>query len=255
MSTEPQLITVEDRSARLSSNDVFNVVWAVNHQVVFHYGRSAWVTQGLAPPAHVVYLQPKMVPPPGAWNLILMDHSDQQGALGYHQDENGTDIPYAEVFVMDTLQDGSTVSAVASHEALEMLVDPDVSTVRTQLREDTQELYIVEACDAVQGCDYDVGAPEGRVTGTKVSDFCLPSWWTMEPSGAPYSFRNSVAAPWELAPQGYISTALASDPNKWRQVFGSQIDSLPRWASRLPRIHGPAPAAPATPPAPTGAVV
>jgi len=71
----------------------------------------------------------------------------------------------------------------------------------------------------------------------------------MEPSGAPYSFRNSVAAPWELAPQGYISTALASDPNNWRQVFGSQMDRLPQWASRLPRIHGPVPAAPARVPA------
>ena len=233
-----QLITVEDRSTRLSLKDLFNVVWAVNYQVLFHYGRSAWVTSGSSPHAHVVYLQPKMAPPPGAWNLILMDHSDQQGALGYHQDENGTKIPYAEVFVVDTIADGSTVSAVASHEALEMLVDPHVSNVRTQLRPDTQERYIVEVCDAVQGCDYDVGAPEGRVTGTMVSDFCLPSWWTLQPSSAPYSFRDSVSGPWELAPKGYISTAPASDPTNWSQVFGSEMEQLPQWASRLPRIHG-----------------
>lgn len=234
---QSQLITVEDQSTGLQPKDLFNLVWAVNYQVLFHYGRSPWVTSGAAPPGHLVSL-PKGTPPPaGAWNLILMDHSDQQGALGYHEDENGSDIPYAEVFVVDAVSDGSTASAVASHEALEMLVDPNVNQVRTELRSDTQQVYIVEVCDAVQGNDYDVAAPEGKTTGTNVADFCLPSWWEMAPASAPYSFRNSVQGPWELAPQGYISVAPQSDATNWSQIFGTQMKRLPTWASRLPRIH------------------
>ena len=214
---QSQLITVENQSS-LSPADMFNLVWAVNYQVLFHYGRSAWVTSGLAPHGHLVSLPAGTPPPEGAWNLILLDHSDQQGALGYHQDRDGTGIPYAE--------------------ALEMLVDPDVTQVRTQLRQDTQQVYIVEVCDAVQGNDYDVGAPEGHTTGTKVADFCLPSWWQMEPAAGPFSFRASVQGAWQLAPQGYISVAPQASPAQWSQIYGAQMDRLPTWASRLPRIHG-----------------
>lgn len=235
---QSQLITVENQSTALSPNELFNLVWAVNYQVLFHYGRSVWVTNDLAPHGHVVSLPDGVAPPAGAWNLILMDHSDQQGALGYHDDQNGSEIPYAEVFVVDAVADGSTASAVASHEALEMLVDPDVTHVRSQLRTDTQQVYIVEVCDAVQGNDYDVGAPEGRTTGMNVADFCLPSWWSMAPASAPYSFRESVQAPWQLAPQGYISVAPESNPGQWSQIYGAQMERLPAWASRLPRIHG-----------------
>jgi len=129
------------------------------------------------------------------------------------------------------------VSVVASHEALEMLVDPYVDHPVTQPRDGTSDVYLVEICDPVQGCDYDVGDPEGRKTGIMVADFCLPSWWAMQPSSAPYSFRNSVPGPWEIAPQGYTSKAPQSDPGNWGPVYGAAIQQLPQWASRLPRIH------------------
>jgi hypothetical protein len=236
---QSQLITVENQSQNLSPQDLFNLVWAVNYQILYHYGRSVWVTGGQSPQGHLVSLPSGAAPPAGAWNLILMDHSDQQGALGYHEDATGTALPYADVFVADAVADGSTPSAVASHEALEMLVDPDVANVRTAPRSDTQQVYIVELCDAVQGNDYDVGAPEGHHTGVMVADFCLPAWWKLGgASGGPYSFRESVRAPWQLAPQGYISVAPQSAPGNWSQIFGKQMDRLPTWASRLPRIHG-----------------
>ncbi len=236
-----QLITVENQSTVLSPKDLFNLVWAVNYQVLYHYGRSRWVTGGHAPPGHVVLLPKGGKPPPGAWNLILLDTSDQAGALGYHDDESGTGVPFADVFCQSATADGASASSVASHEALEMLVDPDVSKVKTALRKAPGQpdmLYIVEACDAVQGNDYDVGAPEGASTGTLVADFCLPAWWELEPETADgYSYRKRVWAPWALAPQGYISVAPGTDPGAWSQIYGAQQERLPAWASRLPRIH------------------
>lgn len=234
-----QLITIENRSTVLSPKDVFNTVWAVNYHVAFQYGRSRWVTGRFAPAGHVAYLPPGVKPPVGAWNLILLDKSDQAGALGYHDDEKGTGIPYADVFCKDAIADGSSVSAVACHEADEMLVDPDVNNVRKVLRAATGQWYIVEVGDPVQGNDFDVGAPEGRPTGQLACDFALPAWWELEPeNGNGYSYRRSVTAPWAVAPQGYMSVAPANDPTNWGQIFGHQQDRLPTWASRLPRIHG-----------------
>jgi hypothetical protein len=115
--------------------------------------RSASVETGLAPPGLLVSLPGGTTPPDGAWNLILMDHSDQQGALRYHEEANGTAILYAEVFALDAVSDSSTASALASHQALEIAVGPNVANVRTQLRGDTQQIYIVESATRCRATD------------------------------------------------------------------------------------------------------
>lgn len=233
---EFQLVTVENQSATVSSSDLVRLVWGVGYQVRKHYNRSGWVRRGLAPPGQLVSLPPGAKPPVGAWNLIILDHTDQQGALGWHDDEQGTEVPYAEVFAADAVADGKAVSAVVSHEAIEMLVDPyvDPSQPRT-VTHDGQE-WIVEACDMVEGNDYDVGAPEGRTTGLMVSDFSLPSAFGYS-SWPSYSFRDSVPGPFTLAPEGYISVAPVGTTN-WTQVFGERRTEAPRWSSRLSRVHG-----------------
>jgi hypothetical protein len=243
---ESQLITVENQQTALNAQNLFNLVWAVNYQVLYHYGRSPWVQDGHAALGHLVQLPDGAKPPAGAWNLILLDTTDQQGALGYHDDVTGTNIPYCEVFVKTAIQGGDQPSAVAAHETLEMLVDPFVEgTTGPKAQANPAEggkLYILEVGDPVQGNDYDVGAPEGRTTGVTVCDFALPAWWGLNQTGTnALSFRESVTQAFEIAPQGYISWAPAGsnpgDPSVWQQSFGAQQDRLPKWASRLPRIH------------------
>ena|ERR1039457_4533806 len=120
-----------------------------------------------------------------------------------------------------------------------MCVDPDINNIKTVTHENKE--YIVEICDAVQNCGYDIGAPEGIITGLTVSDFVYPKWFGIDQNRLPggtistlYSFRNSVKKPFELASEGYIS---AREPGKeWTPIFGDKIKSLPPWASRLPRI-------------------
>jgi hypothetical protein len=231
-----QLITIEDQTKdTLKPQELLKLVWGVNYQIVYHYSRSSWVKQGLAPAAHVIGLPKGAKPPVGAWNLILLDDSTVAGALGYHEDEQGTEIPFSDVFVKTAREDGAEPSEVASHEALEMLVDPHVGEPRTTTHREKR--YIVEVCDPVQGCGYDVGQPEGRETGVIVADFCLPAWFGLDDEGHEMSFRNSVPKAFELAPEGYISVASEHDPEDWKQIFGTQKESLPKWASRLPRIH------------------
>ena len=234
-----QLITLDDRtSSSLTPTELFNVAWSLNYQAVYHYGRSPWVEHGYAPPAHVSLLPKGVKPPVGAWNIILLDTSDVEGALGYHEDAAGTEIPFSEVFVQTAREDGVEPSEVASHEMLEMLVDPDVNQPRKVLDPTLHQWYSVEVGDPVQGCGYDVGAPEGRPCGVTVADFAYPLWWKMAQTRPDLSFRDSVKAPFALAAQGYISVAPESEPENWGQIFGQDRNELPKWASRLPRIHG-----------------
>lgn len=245
-SSAGQLITVEDHttSGVLTPRQLFDLVWSLDYQARYHYGRSCWVTQSLAPAAHVQLLphdhEGAVKPPVGAWNLILLDTSDQEGALGYHEDEQGTTIPFSEVFVKTARADGVDPAEVASHEMLEMLVDPDIAHVRTVKH--NGQLYIVEVGDPVQGCGYDIGRPEGRTCGVTVADFALPAWFGYPQEVNPrwMSFRSSIAEPFELAPEGYISVAPEAEPNNWTQIFGQRhpTNELPAWASRLPKIHG-----------------
>lgn len=236
-------VTVEDKTSKgtLTPKELFNAVWAVNYQVSYHFNRSTWIEGGFATPAHVVLLPSGMKPPVGAYHVILLDDADQAGALGWHDDEAGGKIPYSEVFVKTSRSDGADPAEVLSHEVIEMLCDPfvDPTSPRKTINPRDNYYYIIEACDAVQGCGYDVGAPEGRKCGVTVADFCTPAWWTMDSahSEGPFSFRNSVDKPFKLAPQGYISKAPATDQNAWEQVFGAERESRPTWASRLPRVH------------------
>lgn len=247
-----QLVTIEDQTSPglLSPQELFNLAWGLDYQARYHYGRSPWVNAERAPRAQVTLLPKGVKPPPNAYNLILLDTTDQEGALGYHDDAQGTKIPYSEVFVKTAQEDGATASAVASHELLEMLVDPDVQHVRTARH--AGKLYIMEICDPVQGEDYDVGAPEGRKTGILVSNFVLPAWLGLPQTSDPHVmsfFTGDVKMPFQVGPNGYISVAPENEPGNFTQVFGENKHAmlaagtpphelLPKWASRLHKIHG-----------------
>lgn len=237
-----QLVTVQNKSVGvLTPTQVFNLAWALNYQALYHYGRSPWVTQKYAPAAHVALLPKGAEPPAGAWNIELLNTSDVEGALGYHEDfliskvgssgvhsaravsHGGT--PYSKVFVKTSKEDGVDPAEVASHELLEMLVDPYVAReadVRKVLNPADHNYYIVEVGDPVQGCGYDIGAPENRKCGVEVADFALPAWWDMLQTVGPKqrSFRSSVKDAWELAPAGYMSIKPETG-GEWSQIFGS----------------------------------
>src|SRR5438309_10173156 len=135
--------------------------------------------------------------------LHLLDNSDQQGALGYH-DEDGNEVPYARVFVETTQQAGDSVSECASHELLEMMADPNVNLCA--INQQGNRLYAVEVGDPVQGTGYDVGAPEGKTVGIQVANFALPSYFDPNSqAGRKLDFRGVLSAPSTVGPQAYMS--------------------------------------------------
>lgn len=232
-----QLITIEDQTSEgtLTPKELFNLSWSLGYQASFHYNRSPWVEHNYAPAAHVAQLPAGAKPPEGAWNLILQDNSSEAGTLGYHEDEAGTQIPVAYAFVLTAREDGVDPAEVASHEMLEMLVDPNVtneSEVRKVLNPTAKEWVIVEVGDPVEGCGYDIGAPENRPCGVVVADFALPAWWRMPQTRPDLSFRDSVKAPFELAKGGYISV-MPEAGGEWSQVYGESRNEAPKWDFRV----------------------
>jgi hypothetical protein len=106
-------------------------------------------------------------PPGGMWWLGIFDNADQAGALGYH-DLTTTGLPIGKVFAKTTLDAHDLVSVTFSHEALEMLGDPDINLMVQK----GPRGYAYEVCDAVEddSLGYDIG-------GLRVSDFVYPQYF------------------------------------------------------------------------------
>lgn len=71
------------------------------------------------------------VPPGGSiqsdwWQLVYFDHSDQAGALGYH-DVTSSGQPLGKVFIQDCLDDKENWNVTSDHEIKEMIADPNIN--------------------------------------------------------------------------------------------------------------------------------
>ena len=82
--------------------------------------------------------------PVGYWSVIVRDDIDDPSAAGIHEDENGQ--PFA---LVTASSDINVWSITASHEALEMLVDPSGNRlVGANSKLQTKRVnYLVEVCD------------------------------------------------------------------------------------------------------------
>jgi len=99
----------------------------------------------------------------------------------------------------------------ASHETLEMLVDPAGSRLQTSraievagntVRDSTGQFeYVVEACDPCEADDFAYS-----IDGIAVSDFITPHFYDpVATAGTRYSFGGNITRPREILKGGYIS--------------------------------------------------
>src|SRR5712692_1987416 len=102
-----------------------------------------------------------------AWAMVFLDDADQPGALAYH-DLTPKGLPLSKVFVRTTLSNGDLVSVSASHELVEMLVDPAINLMTTG--PDPKIVYAYESADPVEQLSFDVN-------GISMSDFVYPSYF------------------------------------------------------------------------------
>jgi hypothetical protein len=146
--------------------------------------------------------------PAGYWPVIIVD--DVRGAAGYHQDSLGQ--PYALV------EYSASWSLTASHETLEMLVDPwgrRVVAGRSPSPEQGQVEFLVEACDPCEAADYAY-----TINGVLVSDFITPYFYDPRRTiGARYSFTGAVERPRHILPGGYISWWDPQSNHVWQELW------------------------------------
>jgi len=146
----------------------------------------------------------------GAWAMVFLDNADQAGALAYH-DLTPDGMPEAKVFVKTTLDNKDLVSVSASHELVEMLVDPAINMMTTG--PDPNTMYAYESADPVEELSF-------NVNGIPMTDFVYPAYFEAfrKPGSARFDYLNKVNRPFQILSGGYQSIF---KNGKWSQVFGS----------------------------------
>jgi len=143
--------------------------------------------------------------PAGVWPVFLVK-TLPPGEGGFHLDQQNQ--PYAKV-IASPGSDEWTIDA--SHETLEMLVDPNGNRLQpsTSIQIENGKIvdgtgqfaYLVEACDP---CEADNFAYP--IQGVAVSDFLTPHFYDpVVTPGTRYSFTGAIKAPRQILPGGYIS--------------------------------------------------
>ena len=179
-------------------------------------------------------------PKPNTWWLVILDTSDQAGALGYH-DLTQEGLPLGKVFAQSDLDAGTSWTVTASHELLEMLVDPDINlTVFVQPSATAGTLYAYEVCDACEADGY--GYTIGK---TLVSDFVYPAWFESfrTPHSTKFDRQGKITQPFQLLSGGYIGVFDVSYSTGWHQLTaqgdGHDYNARPRIGSRRERRRTP----------------
>ena len=170
-----------------------------------------------------------------AWAIVLLDEADAEGALAYHE-LTPDGFPLSKVFVQTTLEHGMHVSVSASHELVEMLVDPAINLMSTGPEPDT--MYAYESADAVQALSF-------NVKRIPMSDFVYPSYFEVfrKPRSTRFDHMNKVTRPFEILEGGY---QIIFKDGQWTQTFatpaksqrpGMEAEHDPRAESRGKRLR------------------
>jgi hypothetical protein len=134
-----------------------------------------------------------------AWAIVFLDAADQPGALAY-QNLTPDGLPISKVFVKTTLNNNQLVSVSASHELVEMLVDPAMNLWTTG--PDPETMYAYEIADPVEGLSF-------KVNGVDMSDFVYPAYFEIfrRPHSVKFDHQNKVTKPFQILTGGHQITS------------------------------------------------
>jgi hypothetical protein len=146
-----------------------------------------------------------------AWAVVFLDDADAEDALAYH-DLTPAGLPLSKVFVRTTIDSGNLVSVSASHELVEMLVDPAINLMTTG--PNPKLVYAYESADPVEELSF-------KVNNIPMSDFVYPAYFEAfhKPKSVKFDHLNKVKKPFEILSGGY---QIIFENGKWKQIYGSQ---------------------------------
>ncbi|UTM55991.1 hypothetical protein L4174_008985 [Photobacterium sp. CCB-ST2H9] len=148
--------------------------------------------------------------PSGYWPILIQDDIGFAGAAGIHLDQNKK--PFGLV------QFSNRWSITASHEILEILVDPmgnRMISAPSIVPEQGIVEYLVEVCDPSEAEEFTY-----QINGVLVSDFYTPDFFLPISSGnVRYSFSGAIQSPRKILKGGYISWRVPSTDHWWQQKW------------------------------------
>jgi len=159
--------------------------------------------------------------------LYVWDESDVPNAIGYH-DKNFRGIPYAFVFLdIAATKAPDEWTVTLSHEALELIADPEGNLLVMGPHPDPNENRTVfhwfEMCDAVQNEWY-------RIDGIRVSNFVLPLYFTgtrdEDETGARNDFLGTVG------PDGQTLPSFGINPGGYVGFYDPQTQRVETFMMR-----------------------
>ena len=206
------------------------------------------VTRDFAPqwgvPADLLFVGAGKKPPAGSWWLVVLDDSDDAGALGYH-DMTSEGLPLGKVFAGTDQTYGLSWTCTASHELLEMLVDPAINLTALVQTPFDPTVNVVGRAFAYEVCDPCEADGDGyKIDGVLVSDFVYPAWFEpfRKKGSTKFDQRALLKEPLTLRPGGYMMVYDLSSASGWQQVDAlgeRKYAARPRVGSRRERRRTP----------------
>ncbi|MCS0628158.1 hypothetical protein NX786_02215 [Telluria mixta] len=202
-------ISIVNRTLTISDLELHRVVRAVNRQVADDFA-PYWGFGGrlrVEGPAGESLDAQAARELRGDAILYLLDSATSADALGYHA-RTLRGIPYGFVYLDLCAKLGDAWSATLSHEALELIADPQCNLLvqgpHPRGPALPQVYHYFEVCDAVQSHLYDID-------GVTVSNFVLPSYFAPDDaSEGRRDFSGTNLRSFDVNPGGYIGFF---DPN------------------------------------------
>ena len=186
--------------------------------------------------ADLIFVPRGQLPLQGMWWIAVLDTADMAGSLGYH-DRTEEGLPLGKVFVLTNQMYGNQWTVSASHELLEMLVDPAINLAVFEPRPNMGPLlYSYEICDPCEADRYGY-----LIDQILVSDFVFPEWFESfrKPENTQFDFVNAIHQPFGLLEGGYIGIYDLCTGAGWQQLLppgtAPAYPARPRVGSRRER--------------------
>jgi len=146
--------------------------------------------------------------PPGYW--IVTVTPERGPADGIHRTDGN------EPMALVGYGEGWSISA--SHEILEMIVDPfegRIASAQSPMSGQGRVDFLVEVCDPCQAATFAY-----TVNGESVSDFITPNYFDpVASSTVRYSYSGKVTRPFEVLPGGYLSWRDPVSGHSFQETF------------------------------------
>jgi len=151
--------------------------------------------------------------PLGYWRMVIKDNIGFAGAAGIHLDRDNQ--PFA---LITASTDVDTWSLTASHESVEMLVDPFGNRLLagdSPMQGQGRVEFLVEVGDPSEAAEFGYS-----VNGILMSDFYTPRYFDpVRADGVRYSFTSSIKEPRQVLRGGYLSWHDPVSDHWFQEIF------------------------------------